>query len=242
MFILPRNVNVISLVWSSGRSWSQRLYFLPEKRGHKHRSGARGREVKEEVWVINDHSPTIKEGIFAGDVNYIPIFREASALTHVTMSARSWACCSGNTVEGCDGQTMCGFLDMWKRYRSVKLRLFSLHCTLERCTFETNSTCLFLMEKGIWWIMFLIFFTMFFFFLYIWKDCEIKGPLNLHLCWFQPFFIKCITMIACCSCNELVDMQIHSRELWILYQQEQNAFSHWFVLTKNWPYPNVSLL
>lgn len=99
---------LIGLVWSSGRSWSQRLYFLPEKGGHKHCGGARGREVKE-GWVINDHSPTSKEGIFAGDVNYIPIFSEASALTHVTMSARSWACCSGNTVEGCDGQTMCGF-------------------------------------------------------------------------------------------------------------------------------------
>ncbi len=147
MFILPRNVNVISLVWPSGRSWSQRLYFLPEKRGHKHRGGPRGREEIKEVWVITNHSPTSKEGIFAGDVNYIPIFSEASALTHITMSAHSWACCSGNTVEGCDGQTV-WFLDKWKRYRSVKLRLFSLHCTLERCTFETNSTCFFLMEKG----------------------------------------------------------------------------------------------
>lgn len=178
-------MNLISLGWFSGRSWSQRLHFLPEERGYKLCGGSRGwEEIKEEEEerVINNHSPTTKEGILAGDINYIPIFSEASALTHVTLSALSWACCSGNTVEACDGQTV-WFLDKWKRYRSVNLRLFSLHCTLERCTFETNSTYFFLMEKGrgIWWIFP---FVLFFFFLYVWKDREIKGPLNLKSRWF----------------------------------------------------------
>lgn len=66
-----QEINRIDLVWLLGRSWSQRLHFLPEERGYKHRGGSRRREAKEEeeVRVINNHSPTTKEGILAGDIN-----------------------------------------------------------------------------------------------------------------------------------------------------------------------------